>query len=106
MPTMTIILSGISLAIYWIGAYLINDVKLFDKSTGAMNPAAIEDRLDIFTDMVVFSQYAIQVIMSFMLLSMMFIILPRVMVSVKRINEVLDTDVSIITGTKKERQDF
>lgn len=102
MPTMTIILSGISLAIYWIGAYLINGVKAVDKTTGAINPEAINERLDIFSDMVVFSQYAIQVIMSFMLLSMMFIILPRVMVSVKRINEVLDTDVSIVTGTKKD----
>ena len=103
-PTMTIILSGISLAIYWIGAYLINNVKIVDESTGMIDPNGINGRLDIFSDMVVFSQYAIQVIMSFMLLTMMFIILPRVLVSVRRINEVLDTDVRIKNGTAREEK--
>lgn len=85
MPTMTFVSSGISLAIYWIGAYLIN-------------AAALTDRLPIFSDMVVFSSYAMQVIMAFTMLTMTFIMLPRVLVSAQRISEVLDTDVSISDG--------
>lgn len=88
MPTMTLIVSGISLAIYWIGAYLINEANLLN-------------RLTIFSDMVVFSAYAIQVIMAFMMLTMMFVMLPRVMVSVRRVNEVIDTEISIKDGESK-----
>lgn len=68
MPTMTFVTSGISLVIYWIGAYLID-------------AAEMSERLAIFSDMVVFSSYAMQVIMAFTMLTMMFIMLPRVMVS-------------------------
>lgn len=89
MPVMNMLMNGLSLAIYWVGAYLI-DVA------GAM------DKLTVFSNMVVFSQYAMQVIMSFMMLVMMFIMLPRASVSAKRINEVLDTRPSIIDGTKTE----
>lgn len=84
-PTMTFVTSAISLAIYWIGAYLIN-------------AAAMGDRLMIFSDMVAFSSYAMQVIMAFTMLTMMFIMLPRVMVSVYRINEVIDAPISIVDG--------
>lgn len=86
MPTMTFVASGISLVIYWIGAYLID-------------AAEMTERLSIFSDMVVFSSYAMQVIMAFMLLTMMFIMLPRVMVSIRRINEVIDTEIAIKDGT-------
>lgn len=86
MPTMTFVTSGISLVIYWIGAYLID-------------AAEMSGRLAIFSDMVVFSSYAIQVIMAFTMLTMMFIMLPRVMVSVRRINEVLDTEIKMKDGT-------
>lgn len=86
MPTMTFVSSGITLAIYWIGAYLIN-------------AADMTQRLGIFSDMVVFSSYAMQVIMAFTMLTMMFIMLPRVLVSVRRINEVLDTEVAMQDGT-------
>ncbi len=86
MPTMTFVSSGITLAIYWIGAYLINVVDM-------------TQRLGIFSDMVVFSSYAMQVIMAFTMLTMMFIMLPRVLVSVRRINEVLDTEVAMQDGT-------
>ena len=86
MPTMTFVSSGISLAIYWIGAYLIN-------------AANMTERLSIFSDMVVFSSYAMQVIMAFTLLTMTFIMLPRVLVSARRISEVLDTDISIRDGS-------
>lgn len=89
MPTMSMIMGGISVAIYWIGAYLINN-------------AGIMDKLSIFSNMVVFSSYAIQVIMSFMMLAMIFIMIPRATVSAKRINEVLDTKPVILDGMKRE----
>lgn len=89
MPVMTALMSGLSLSIYWIGAYLID-------SSGAM------DKLTVFSDMTVFSSYAVQVIMSFMMLVMVFIMLPRASVSAKRINEVLDTQPRILDGNKKE----
>jgi ATP-binding cassette subfamily B protein len=89
MPVMTVIMSGISLAIYWIGAYLID-------AAGAM------DKLTIFSNMVVFSSYAMQVIMSFMMLVMIFIMLPRASVSAKRINEVLDSQPQILDGNEIE----
>jgi ATP-binding cassette, subfamily B, multidrug efflux pump len=89
MPTMGVIMSGMSLAIYWIGAYLIND-------------AALPNRLSLFSDMVVFSSYAMQVIMAFMMLSFVFIMLPRASVSARRINEVLDTEATIMDGKVTE----
>jgi len=85
MPVMQLMMGGLSLAIYWIGAYLIN-------------AAGVMDKLTIFSNMVVFSNYAVQVIMSFMMLVMIFIMLPRASVSAKRINEVLDTKPQILDG--------
>ncbi|MCL1855955.1 MAG: ABC transporter ATP-binding protein/permease [Clostridia bacterium] len=85
MPVMGMVMSGLSLAIYWIGAALVN-------GAGGM------ERLAIFSNMVVFSSYAMQVIMSFMMLAMIFIMLPRASVSAKRINEVLDTEPQIVDG--------
>lgn len=89
-PTMQLIMSGLSLGIYFIGAFIINE-------------AAIPDRIGIFSDMVVFSSYAVQVIISFMMLIVIFIIYPRASVSAKRILEVLETDEAIKDGklTKK-----
>ena len=89
MQAITSIMSGLTLAIYWIGAGLINS-------------AGIADRLGIFSNMVVFSSYAMQVIMSFMMLVMIFIMLPRAAVSANRINEVLDTEPTIKDGTKND----
>lgn len=89
MPSIQLVMSGLSLAIYWIGAVLINDVRIAGK-------------LNLFTDMMVFSQYAIQVVMSFMMLVMIFMLLPRASVSAKRIQAVLDTDPSIIDGTETD----
>ncbi len=89
MPVMSMIMSGLSLSIYWIGAYLINAAEMTDKLT-------------LFSNMVVFSSYAMQVIMSFMMLVMIFIMLPRASVSAKRINEVLDTKPTILDGTRTE----
>lgn len=92
MPVIQIILSGLSLAVYWIGAALIN------KAAGA-------DKMTLFSDTVIFSQYAVQVIMSFMLLVMIFIMLPRATVAAKRINEVLDTNAGILDGNVEEGLD-
>jgi len=84
-PVMRLVMSGLSLGIFWIGAYLIE-------------AATMSEKIDIFSNMVVFSQYAMNVIMSFMMLTMVFIMAPRVMVSVKRVNEVLDTEPKILDG--------
>lgn len=88
-PGMTLIMSGLTLAIYWTGAHLINVAEL-------------TERLFVFSDMVVFSSYAMQIIMAFIMLVMTFIILPRAMVSAKRINEVLDTETTVINGNITE----
>lgn len=85
-PGMSIIMNGLSLAVYWIGAYLINQ---------AGSP---DEKIRMFSDMVVFSSYAMQVVMSFMMLTMIFIILPRASVSAKRIKEVLDTKTKVVDG--------
>lgn len=81
-PIMMGISSGLSVSIYWIGAYVIND-------------AAATARLPLFSDMVVFMSYAMQVVMGFLLMGALFIVLPRTMVSAKRINQVLDLHSSI-----------
>lgn len=84
-PVMTIVMSGLPLAIYWIGASLMNSV-------------GIQDKIVLFSDMVVFSSYAIQVILSFTFLVMIFVIYPRASVSMGRISEILDTSESIKDG--------
>ena len=81
-PIMMAISSGLSLAIYWIGAYIIND-------------ASLTERLPLFSDMVVFMSYAMQVVMGFLLMGALFIVLPRTLVSAGRINQVLDLHSSI-----------
>ena len=90
-PVMTGVMSGLSLSIYWIGASLINSANMLDKVT-------------IFSDMVVFSSYAVQVIMSFMFLVMIFVIYPRAAVSMNRISEILDTDEKIKNGNVKSNK--
>ncbi len=84
-PTMMIIMNGIAVVIYWLGAYIIND-------------AAGMQKLEVFSEMVVFSQYAMQVLISFMVLNMIFIMAPRAIVAAKRINEVIDTKPTILDG--------
>ena len=86
-PVMMMVMSGLTLAIYWVGAYLIDALP-----TGA-------ERAELFGQMAAFSGYAMQVVMAFMMLAMIFIILPRALVSVKRIGEVLDTESNIKDGT-------
>lgn len=86
---MPLMISGMSLAIYWIGAALISK-------------SGMPEQLALFTNMVVFMQYAMQIIMAFLMMTMMFIFLPRASVSAKRIEEVLDTESSIKDGTVTE----
>ena len=92
MPSIQLIMSGLSLAIYWIGAILINN-------------AGILDKISLVSDMMVFTQYAIQVVMAFMMLVAIFMILPRASVAAKRILEVLDTEPTVIDGKESDGVD-
>lgn len=87
MPTMSLVQSGITLAVYWIGAVLLSSTP------------ALTDRIEMFSNMMVFSQYGIMIVMSFMMLIIPFMMLPRASVAAQRINEVLDTEPSIVGGT-------
>lgn len=89
MPSINLIMSGLSLAVYWIGAVLINNAGMTDKIT-------------LFSEMLVFSQYAVQVIMSFMILVMIFMMLPRAAVSARRIGEVLSIKPTITDGSETD----
>ena len=91
-PGIYLIMQGVSLSIYIIGAYLINEASMMDKMT-------------VFSNMVVFSSYAMQVISSFLMLAFIFILYPRAEVSANRINEVLDTDSSILDGSVTKHND-
>lgn len=94
-PGMNLAMNGLTLGIYWIGAALISAIAV-------TSPAAMMERIGLFSDMVVFMQYAMQVIMAFLMLVMIFVMLPRVTVSASRVNEVLDTKARIVDG--KETQ--
>ena len=88
-PVMSFVMSSVSLAIYWVGAYII------DSAVGL-------DKIGVFSDMVVFMSYSVQIIMAFMMLVMIFIMLPRALVSARRINEVLKTQSSVQDGIGAE----
>ena len=87
MPLMNTVLNGLMLAVYWIGAYLID-------------AAGLKDKLTVFSNMVVFSNYSVQVIMSFLLMSMVFVLWPRADVSAQRVLEVIDTEPMVTDGTQ------
>ncbi len=92
-PVMYLVMYGLTLAIYFVGAYMIKDADFTDK-------------IIIFGDMIVFSSYALQVIMAFLMLAFMFMMLPRAQVSANRINEVMDKKISIVDGTiNKDKTD-
>ncbi|WP_423831568.1 ABC transporter ATP-binding protein [Streptococcus equinus] len=93
-PVMTSISSGITLAIYWIGAFLIEDIAIPKDPTKIAG--AMQDKVNIFSDMVVYSSYAMQVVIGFMMMIAVFFILPRAVVAAGRINEVLDTKTSVL----------
>lgn len=92
MPVMNIGMNGLTLAIYWLGAVLIQQIAL----------TAVQDRITLFSNVVVFSTYATYVVMSFMMLVMIFMMLPAAQVSAERINEVLERDVNIKEGSVGE----
>ena len=94
-PGMNLAMNGLTLGIYWIGAALISAISL-------TSPAAMMERIGLFSDMVVFMQYAMQVIMAFLMLVMIFVMLPRVTVSASRVNEVLDTKARIVDGRETQ----
>ena len=89
-PMMSLLISSLPLVIYWIGMYIIRNAK------------DIGEKFQLFSDMVVFSSYAIQVIMAFMMLIVVFFIFPRANISAKRINEVLETNTKIFDGAVTE----
>ena len=91
-PIMYLVMNSVTLAIYFVGSYLINS-------------AGMADKIALFGDMVVFSSYAVQVIMAFLMLAMIFIMYPRAQVSADRIAEVLDTDVSVKDGNRVTSND-
>lgn len=92
MPVMNIGMNGLTLAIYWLGAVLIQQIAL----------TAVQDRITFFSNVVVFSTYATYVVMSFMMLVMIFMMLPAAQVSAERINEVFERDVNIKEGSVSE----
>ncbi len=92
MPVMNIGMNGLTLAIYWLGAVLIQQIAL----------TAVQDRITLFSNVVVFSTYATYVVMSFMMLVMIFMMFPAAQVSAERINEVLERDVNIKEGSVSE----
>ena len=90
-PTMTLGMNGLALAIYWVGAALVSSIALSDMGA----------RLTMFSEVLVFSTYATYIVMSFMMLAMIFMLLPQAQVSAERINQVLDRKTSITEGTLK-----
>lgn len=88
-PSMVFVLNGIALGVYWIGAVLISS-------------AGVADQMTLFSDMVVFFSYAVQVIMAFTLLTMVFVMIPRASISAKHINEVLNTSPKMVDGSLKD----
>ena len=98
-PVMILVQSGLTLAIYWLGAYLINDISIPLNGNLSAILTAITSRADMLGDVVAFTSYAMYVVMSFVLLMAIFMILPRAQVSASRINEVLDAPISVKEGT-------
>lgn len=88
LPVLTMCMSGLTLAIYWIGAVLVNRV-------------AVAERVEVIANMTAFTQYSLQVVMAFILLVAIFILLPRAMVSIRRVSEVLETEPSIVYNEKE-----
>lgn len=101
MPaTMNLIRNGLTLGIYWVGAYLINEVSMTNLTSPLVMKDHLMQRMDIFGNMVVFVSYAIQVVMSFVMLTMIFVNMPRAQVSAKRVLEVINTKPNLVDGDK------
>ncbi len=99
-PIMMFVQSGVSVAIYYVGAWLINAIEVPLNGTAAELMAAVSDRSVMLGEVVSFSSYALYVIMSFVMLLMIFMMLPRAQVSANRINEVIDCDIAVQEGTE------
>lgn len=104
-PVMILVQSGLTLGIYWLGAYLINDISIPLTGTLGALLTAFTSRVDMLGDVVTFNSYALYVVMSFVLLVAIFMILPRAQVSAKRINEVLDEEIAVKEGTVSNTED-
>lgn len=117
-PTMRIVISMLMLGIYWIGSYIIQaaplDMSVFNPALladtksaefAAMTAQMLVEKQQLFADMLVFSSYAMQILFSFMMLAMIFVMAPRMMVSVTRINEVLDTVPAVKSGKSVPQED-
>lgn len=106
-PVMILVQSGLTLGIYWLGAYLINNITLPLTGTLGELLTSFTSRVDMLGDVVTFNSYALYVVMSFVLLVAIFMILPRAQVSAKRINEVLDEEITVkegtVSGTENEK---
>lgn len=89
LPSISFVMGGLGLAIYWVGAILIEN-------------AGMPEKMTLFSDVVVFSSYAMQVVMAFMMLVLVFVLMPRAAVAARRISEVLDTEVRIKNGSVTE----
>ncbi|MCC8195688.1 MAG: ABC transporter ATP-binding protein/permease [Ruminococcus sp.] len=101
-PIMMFVQSGVSVAIYYVGAILINNIEVPLSGTAAEIATAISERSNMLGEVVSFSSYALYVIMSFVMLLMIFMFLPRAQVSAQRINEVLDSDIAVKEGTETD----
>lgn len=103
-PMMILVQSGLTLVLYWLGAYLINDIPLSLNGTLTELFASIAERADLLGDVVAFNSYAVYVVMSFVMLMMIFMVLPRAEVSAGRINEVLNSSIAVREGADREKE--
>lgn len=101
-PIMMFVQSGVSVAIYYVGAILINNIEVPLSGTAAEIATAISERSTMLGEVVSFSSYALYVIMSFVMLLMIFMLMPRAQVSAQRINEVLDSDIAVKEGSETD----
>ena len=101
-PIMMFVQSSVTVAIYYVGAMLINDIKVPLGETISQMMAAVTDRAAMLGEVVSFSSYALYVIMSFVMLLMIFMLMPRAQVSANRINEVLDSDIKVKEGSDSQ----
>ena len=97
-PFMSLSMNCLSMSIYWIGAVLINSIAV-------ESAASVAARVDVFADMIVFMSYAMQVIMSFLMIVMVAIVLPRALEAAKRILEVLETEPRVVSGSLSDAGD-
>lgn len=97
-PFMSLSMNCLSMSIYWIGAVLINSIAV-------ESAASVAARVDVFADMIVFMSYAMQVIMSFLMIVMVAIVLPRALEAAKRILEVLETEPKVVSGSLSDAGD-